>query len=115
MLIEELQCRVQNSELRDARSHEPHFHTRSGAAPRKRSIGRHLPRDIFRSKLSGLKLIGVAEVNSLDLFDVRSALSEEERMVQDSVARLVDDKVLPIIQSCFEEHRFPRELVPELA
>ena len=54
-------------------------------------------------------------MNSLDLFDVRSALTEEERMVQDSVARLVDEKVLPIIQSCFEAHRFPRELVPELA
>jgi Acyl-CoA dehydrogenase, N-terminal domain. len=36
-------------------------------------------------------------------------------MVQDSVARLVDEKVLPIIQKCFEEHHFPRELVPELA
>src|SRR3979490_787880 len=36
-------------------------------------------------------------------------------MVQDSVARLVDEKVLPIIQQCFEEHRFPKELVPELA
>ena len=32
-------------------------------------------------------------MNSLDLFDVRSALTEEERMVQDSVARLVDEKV----------------------
>jgi glutaryl-CoA dehydrogenase len=51
----------------------------------------------------------------LDLFDIRSSLSDEERMVQDSVARLVDEKVLPIIQQCFEEHRFPRELVPELA
>jgi glutaryl-CoA dehydrogenase len=51
----------------------------------------------------------------LDLFDVRGALTEEERMVQDSVARLVDEQVLPIIQKCFEEHRFPRELVPELA
>jgi glutaryl-CoA dehydrogenase len=51
----------------------------------------------------------------LDLFDVRAALSEEERMVQDSVARLVDEKVLPIIQKCFEEHHFPKELVPELA
>ena len=30
-------------------------------------------------------------------------------MVQDSVARLVDEKVLPIIQKCFEEHRFPKE------
>ena len=36
-------------------------------------------------------------------------------MVNDSVARLVDEKVLPIIQGCFEEHRFPQELVPELA
>jgi glutaryl-CoA dehydrogenase len=54
-------------------------------------------------------------LNPLDLFDVRSALTDEERMVQDSVARLVDEKVLPIIQRCFEEHRFPKELVPELA
>jgi glutaryl-CoA dehydrogenase len=54
-------------------------------------------------------------LNPLDLYDVRSALSEDEQMVQDSVARLVDDKVLPIIQKCFEEHRFPKELIPELA
>ena len=54
-------------------------------------------------------------MNPLDLFDIAGALTEEERMVQDSVARLVDEKVLPIIQKCFEEHRFPKELVPELA
>jgi glutaryl-CoA dehydrogenase len=54
-------------------------------------------------------------LNPLDLYDVASALTEEERMVQESVGRLVDDKVLPVIQKCFEEHRFPRELVPELA
>jgi glutaryl-CoA dehydrogenase len=50
-----------------------------------------------------------------DLFDVRGQLTDDERMVQESVARLVDDRVLPIIQKCFEEHRFPRELVPDLA
>ncbi len=54
-------------------------------------------------------------MNPLDLYDIASALTEEERMVKDSVARLVDEKVLPIIQKCFEEHRFPRELIPELA
>ena len=54
-------------------------------------------------------------LNPLDLYDVSGALTEEERMVQESVGRLVDDKVLPIIQECFEKHRFPRELVPELA
>ena len=54
-------------------------------------------------------------LNPIDLYDVAGALTEEERMVQESVARLVDDKVLPIIQECFEEHRFPKELIPELA
>ena len=54
-------------------------------------------------------------LDPLDLYDVRAQLSDDERMVQDSVARLVDDKVLPVIQKCFEEHRFPKELVPELA
>src|SRR5690348_2331709 len=54
-------------------------------------------------------------LNPVDLYDVASALTEEERMVQESVGRLVDEKVLPIIQQCFEEHRFPRELIPELA
>jgi glutaryl-CoA dehydrogenase len=53
--------------------------------------------------------------NPVDLFDVRGLLSDEERMVQDSVARLVDARVLPIIRECFEEHRFPKELIPELA
>ncbi len=56
-----------------------------------------------------------SRLNPLDLFDVRGALSEEERMVEDSVARLVDEQVLPIIQGCFEEHRFPKELLPQLA
>jgi glutaryl-CoA dehydrogenase len=54
-------------------------------------------------------------LNSLDLYDVRAMLNEEEQLVQDAVARFVDAKVLPIIRECFEEHRFPRELIPELA
>ena len=54
-------------------------------------------------------------LNPLDLYDVRASLSEEERMVQDSVARFVDDAVLPIIRPHFENHTFPKELVGELA
>ncbi len=56
-----------------------------------------------------------AAIDPLDLFGVRAALSEEERLVQDSVARLVDAEVLPVIQQAFEEHRFPKQLVPKLA
>jgi len=55
------------------------------------------------------------KLNPLDLYDVRDELSEEEAMVQDSVARMVDEKVLPVIQEAFESHTFPRELVAEVA
>jgi glutaryl-CoA dehydrogenase len=54
-------------------------------------------------------------LNPLDLYDVRSELTDEERMVQDSVGRFVDDAVIPIIREHFENHTFPRELVGELA
>lgn len=50
-----------------------------------------------------------------DLYDVRSLLSEEERAVQDTVARFTNERVLPIIGEAFDEGRFPRELVPEIA
>jgi len=50
-----------------------------------------------------------------DLYDVRSLLSDEERAVQDAVARFTDERVLPIIGDCFDRARFPNELVPEMA
>ncbi|MDE2258016.1 MAG: acyl-CoA dehydrogenase family protein, partial [Xanthomonadaceae bacterium] len=56
-----------------------------------------------------------APLNPADLYDVRSLLSEEERMVQDAVARFTDERVLPIIGDCFDQGRFPLELVPEMA
>jgi len=54
-------------------------------------------------------------LNSSDLFDVASLLSEEERAVQDSVARFTDERVLPIIGECFDQGRFPKELIAEMA
>jgi glutaryl-CoA dehydrogenase len=56
-----------------------------------------------------------AELDPMDLYNVRSMLSEEERLVQDSVAKFVDEQVLPIIGECFEHERFPRELVTGVA
>lgn len=50
-----------------------------------------------------------------DLFDVRSLLSEEERAVQESVARFTNERVLSIIGDAFDQARFPSELVPEIA
>ncbi len=50
-----------------------------------------------------------------DLFDVRSLLTEEERAVQDTVARFTDERVIPIIGDAFDQGRFPHELVAEIA
>src|SRR5690606_16528016 len=50
-----------------------------------------------------------------DLYELRSLLSAEERAVQDTVARFTDERVLPIIGDAFDQGRFPKELVPEIA
>jgi glutaryl-CoA dehydrogenase len=57
----------------------------------------------------------MSTLDPLDLYDRRSLLSDEERMVQNNVARFVDEEVLPIIGDCFASERFPSELVPRLA
>ena len=54
-------------------------------------------------------------IDPMDFYDVRSLLTEDEQMVQDTVGRFVDEKILPIIGECFEHGRFPKELVPEFA
>lgn len=56
-----------------------------------------------------------ARLDPLDLYDVRAQLTDEERMVQDTVARFVDEKVLPVIGDCFDQGRFPAELIPDIA
>jgi glutaryl-CoA dehydrogenase len=54
-------------------------------------------------------------IDPLDLFAVQSLLTADERMVRESVARLVDERVLPTIRGHFDNHTFPREIIPELA
>src|ERR1051325_4513202 len=51
----------------------------------------------------------------LDFFNIDSLLSEDERAVRDSVRRFVDERVLPIIGSCYVDGRFPKEILPDLA
>jgi len=50
-----------------------------------------------------------------DLYNIDHLLSEEERMVRDTVRKFVRERVLPIIGEHFEAGTFPRELVPEFA
>ena len=50
-----------------------------------------------------------------DLYNIDHLLSEEERMVRDTVRKFVQDRVLPIIGEHFEAGTFPRELIPTIA
>ncbi len=54
-------------------------------------------------------------LDPLDLYDIRSELSEDEIMVKDTVGRFVDDRVIPLMREAFEQHVFPGELVAEVA
>ncbi|MDT8408649.1 MAG: acyl-CoA dehydrogenase family protein [Wenzhouxiangellaceae bacterium] len=55
------------------------------------------------------------KLNPLDLYQIADELSDEERMIRESVARFVDQKALPLMADCFDQGRFPTELIPEIA
>ena len=54
-------------------------------------------------------------LDPMDLYNIRSLLTDEERMVQETVGRFVDEQVLPGIQDAFEQHYFPKELITQAA
>jgi glutaryl-CoA dehydrogenase len=49
---------------------------------------------------------------NVDLIKFDSLLNEDELMVRDTARAFVEDNLIPIIEDCFREGRFPRELVP---
>ena len=50
--------------------------------------------------------------SGFDFLHLDAGLSEDELLVRRSTRDFVDDNVIPIIEECFREERFPRELVP---
>ena len=54
-----------------------------------------------------------AHFNWEDPLDLESQLTEEERMIRDSVRAFCDDKLMPRVQSAFREERFDREIMSE--
>ena len=50
----------------------------------------------------------------IDFYDVDGLLTEEERMVRDTVRDWVEKRVMPIIADAYIERRFPTELIPEI-
>jgi glutaryl-CoA dehydrogenase len=56
----------------------------------------------------------VTRFTGVDLLELDALLSEEERLVRDTVRAFVEDKVKPIIEECHREGRTPLELVPQM-
>src|SRR3954464_15130315 len=50
----------------------------------------------------------------VDFIELDSLLSEDERLVRDNTRKWVEDNIIPIIEQCNRDGRFPRELVPEM-
>jgi glutaryl-CoA dehydrogenase len=51
----------------------------------------------------------------IDYFNTNALLSEEERMVRDTVRAWVDDSLMPLVQEAYINRRFPKELIPQMA
>lgn len=50
----------------------------------------------------------------LDLFAIESLWTTEQRLVRDSVRAFARERYAPVLRRCWDEERFPDELVPEL-
>src|ERR1700761_8154711 len=48
---------------------------------------------------------------NVDFIGFDALLSEDERLVRDTARRFIEDNLIPIIEECNREGRFPRELV----
>jgi glutaryl-CoA dehydrogenase len=59
--------------------------------------------------------MGTEGVQGVDYYRLDELLTEEQRRIRRTVRAFVDERVMPIIADCYEQHRFPDELIPEMA
>src|ERR1700681_2554028 len=51
----------------------------------------------------------------VDFIEFDSLLNDDERLVRDTTRKFIEDKLIPIIEQCNREGRFPRELIKPMA
>ncbi|HEY6351596.1 MAG TPA: acyl-CoA dehydrogenase family protein [Candidatus Angelobacter sp.] len=51
----------------------------------------------------------------VDFMEVDSLLSDDERLVRDNTRKFIEENLVPIIEQCNRDGRFPRELVKPMA
>ena len=57
----------------------------------------------------------MASYTAPDFFNIDSLLTEEERMVRDTVRDWVSERFMPRVEKAYREGSFPTDLIPELA
>ncbi len=53
--------------------------------------------------------------NGVDYYNLDGLLSDEEKMIRNSIREFVDDQVIPVIEEYYTKGKFPEFLIPELA
>jgi glutaryl-CoA dehydrogenase len=56
----------------------------------------------------------MARFSGVDYMLIDSLFSEQELLVRQTARQFVEDRVVPIIRDCFNQGRFPKELIPEI-
>jgi glutaryl-CoA dehydrogenase len=50
----------------------------------------------------------------VDYIELDTLLTDDERLVRDNTRRFIEENLIPIIEQCNRDGRFPRELVPAM-
>lgn len=58
--------------------------------------------------------MAVFKFKGVDFIDYDGLLSEDERLVRDNTRKWIEDNVVPIIEQCNRDGRFPKELIPAM-
>ncbi len=56
----------------------------------------------------------MSDYRGVDYYELDDLLTEEERMVRDTTRDFVSEAIMPIIGECYEEGRFPMEIIPQV-
>ncbi len=51
----------------------------------------------------------------VDYLDFDSLLTDEEKLARGTARQFVDEQILPIIEECNREGKFPKQLIPQMA
>src|SRR3954465_15986032 len=57
----------------------------------------------------------VFKFKGVDFIEFDSLLTDDERLVRDTARRFIEENLVPIIEECNREGRFPHELVKPMA